>query len=113
MSIKKGDMKKFLKKFWFLLWKDDSFKGWLFSVIFLIVFILFIFFPLLRLATGTSLPLAIVESCSMYHENNLFSNFDNWWDEHQDNYAQFSIKKSKGRLNLKMRVTFTISCPQV
>lgn len=83
--------KRLWKKFWYLLWKDDSFKGWLFSVIFLIVFILFIFFPFLRLATGTSLPLAIVESCSMYHQGNLFSNFDNWWERHDSKYEQFII----------------------
>jgi len=95
MSIKKEDVKKFWKKFWFLLWKDDSFKGWLFSVIFLVIFILFILFPMLRLTTGTALPLAIVESCSMYHQNNLFSNFDNWWKDHQSNYFSFDIEKKE------------------
>lgn len=94
MSVKKEKFKKFWKKFWFILWKDDSFKGWLFSVVFLIVFILLILFPLLRLVTGTALPLAIVESCSMYHQDNLFSNFDNWWEEHQSNYINFYIEKS-------------------
>ncbi len=85
------NFRKFWKKFWWLLWKDDSFKGWVFSVIFLVVFIMFIFFPFLRLVTGTALPLAIVESCSMYHQGNLLSNFDNWWQRHDSKYAKYII----------------------
>ncbi len=88
---KRNDIKKFLNKFWFLLWKDDSFKGWLFSVIFLIAFILLIFFPSLKLITGTSLPLAIVESCSMYHEGNLFSDTNAWYERHDSKYEKFTI----------------------
>lgn len=85
--------KSFLKKFWHLLWKDNGFKGWLFSIVFLFVFIKFIFFPFLSLVTGTSLPLAIVESCSMYHKGNLFSDFDRWWDQQEDKYFEFIINK--------------------
>ena len=87
----KDDLKKFWGKFWFLLWKDDSLKGWIFSIVFLFIFIKFIFFPGLGLATGTSLPLAIVESCSMYHQGNLFSNFTAWYDRHDTKYAKFLI----------------------
>lgn len=85
--------KQFWKKFWFIVWKDDSFKGWIISIIFLFIMIKFVFFPLLSLTTGTSLPLAIVESCSMYHEGNLFSNFDNWWQTHESKYETFTINK--------------------
>ena len=94
--MKKGESKKIRKnfrRFWNLLWKDDSLKGWIFSVIFIMVFILLIFFPLLRLITNTSLPLAIVESCSMYHQGNVFSNFDNWWDRQNSKYVPFIINK--------------------
>jgi signal peptidase I len=96
---KEGDSKskfsKFLKKSWEVIWKDDSFKGWLISLVFIFVVIKFIFFPLLNLATGTSLPLAIVESCSMYHSGNVFSNFDNWWEEHDLKYENINISKSE------------------
>ena len=34
-----GKIKKIWKKFWFLLWKDNSLKGWIFSVLFLFIFI--------------------------------------------------------------------------
>lgn len=87
--------KKFFKKFWWLLWKDDSLKGWVFSVVFLFLFIKFIFFPFLGLVTGTSMPLAIVESCSMIHEGNFFSNYDEWWENHENKYAQFGIEKEE------------------
>jgi len=92
MALKKG-FKYYWDKFWFLLWKDDSFKGWVFSLVFLFIFIKFIFFPGLSLVTGTSLPLAIVESCSMYHQGNLFSNFTAWWENHEDKYAAFTINE--------------------
>jgi signal peptidase I len=91
----KGKFKRFWKRFWEIVWKDDSFKGWIISLVFLFVIIKFIFFPLLSLATGTSLPLAIVESCSMYHSGNVFGNFDNWWDRHDSKYEQISIDKTE------------------
>ena len=89
--MKKGELKKKLDKLWFILWKDDSFKGWLFSLIFIFVFIMLIFFPLLSLVTGTALPLAIVESCSMYHEGNLISDFDSWFNDNTGKYFQYKI----------------------
>ncbi|MBA7623340.1 hypothetical protein ES703_30735 [subsurface metagenome] len=88
-------LKEVLKKFWYLLWKDDSWKGWLFSIVFLFIFIKFIFFPTLSLITGTELPLAIVESCSMYHKGNLFSNYDNWWQEHELKYLKYDLEKEE------------------
>jgi len=95
MTSKKelSGLKKFWKKFWFIVWKDDSLRGWIFSIIFLFIVIKFIFFPGLSLVTGTSLPLAIVESCSMYHKGNLLGNFDAWWQRHEDEYEQFTINE--------------------
>ncbi len=90
------------RKFWFLLWKDNSMKGWIFSMIFLFLFIKFIFFPVLNLVTGTMLPLAIVESCSMYHQGNVFSNFDGWFARHETKYESFGITKDEfGKFRLK------------
>ena len=88
--MRKSDLEKWWKKFWFFVWKDDSPKGWIVSIIFLFVVIKFIFFPVLSLLTGTALPLAIVESCSMYHEGNLISNYDAWWERHSEKYSEFS-----------------------
>ena len=88
-------VKRALGKFWFLLWKDESFKGWIFSIVFLFVFIKLIFFPLLNVLTGTSLPLAIVESCSMYHKGNIFSDYDTWWPEHYLKYSALDVNKSE------------------
>ncbi len=93
MNKKIEGIKEFWKKFWFILWKDDSLKGWIFSIIFLFVFIKFIFFPVLGLVTGTALPLAIVESCSMHHTGNVLSNYDDWWDRHEAKYESLGITK--------------------
>lgn len=97
MNLKKiGEkFKKGFKKFWFLLWKDNSIKGWIFSLVFLFLFIKLIFFPVLGLITGTALPLAIVESCSMYHEGNVFSNFNDWFDRHETKYSDLEIIKDE------------------
>ena len=91
--MKKGDIKKLWQKFWFIVWKDDSFKGWLISIIFLFVVVKFMFLPLLSLVTGTTLPLAIVESCSMYHDTNalFFHDFDAWWQRHESKYSPNTI----------------------
>ncbi len=94
-DIKKEGIKKLWKKVWFILWKDDSLKGWIFSIIFLFIFIKFIFFPILSLVTGTFLPLAIVESCSMYHEGNILSDYNNWWQEHETKYLKYDIEKEE------------------
>ncbi len=92
--MKKG-FREFWKKFWFVVWKDDSLKGWIISILFLFIIIKFVFFPLLNLATGTALPLAIVESCSMYHQGNIFSSTNNWWERHDEKYLNLEITKSK------------------
>jgi signal peptidase I len=91
----KNSISKFLKKFWFILWKDDSLKGWIFSVIFLAILIKFIFLPLLGVVTGTSLPLAIVESCSMYHQGNILTNLDSWINRHETKYESLGITKEE------------------
>ena len=61
------------KKFWGFLKKDNWGS---FAVTLLIAFLVikFIFFPGLSLITGTSLPIVIVESCSMYHQDPGFEN---------------------------------------
>ena len=91
----KEKLKKWWNKLWFILWKDDSLKGWLISVLFIIIVIKFIFFPTISFVTGTELPLAIVESCSMYHEGNLISDYDSWWGRHEDKYEKFNITKKE------------------
>ncbi len=93
--MKKGEFKKFLKKFWQTVWKDESLKGWIISIVFIFIIIKFVFFPVLNLATGTSLPLAIVESCSMYHEGNMFSDYESWWSKHSEKYSDLKINKTE------------------
>jgi hypothetical protein len=66
-------VKGYFDKFWKFLKKDNWAS---FGVTLLIAFIVikFIFFPGLSLISGTSLPIVIVESCSMYHHEEGFEN---------------------------------------
>ncbi|MBX4196267.1 S26 family signal peptidase [Candidatus Pacearchaeota archaeon] len=77
------------KKFWNFL-KQDTWSSWIVSFALIIVFIKFIFFPVLSFATGTSLPLVVVESCSMYHE----SGFEDWWSRNAAWYESKGIDKT-------------------
>ncbi len=58
------------KNIWGFL-RKDSFLSLVVDFILAFLIIKFIFFPLLSIATGTALPLVIVESCSMYHSDGL------------------------------------------
>jgi len=80
--------KEVWKKFWHLLWVDESLKGWIFAFVFLFIFVKLIFFPTLNFLTGTPMSLAIVESCSMYHDSKaiFFHDFDEWWESHESKY---------------------------
>jgi signal peptidase I len=62
MNIKEAvkSVYKFMKK--------DSWASLVITLGIAALFILYIFFPLLQWLTGTTLPLVIVESCSMYHD---------------------------------------------
>ena len=82
-------MENYLKKFWGYL-KKDTWHSWVVSMLLLIILIKFIFFPVLGLVTQTSLPIVIIESCSMYHE----SSFDDWWSKNQAWYESRDINKS-------------------
>ena len=74
------------KKFWKFL-KEDTWQSWLVSLILMILFIKLVFFPIVSLLTGSSMPLLVVESCSMYHAQN----FDNWWSSHKAWYESKEI----------------------
>ncbi len=49
----------------------------------------------MSLVTGTALPLAIVESCSMYHEGNILSNFNDWFQKHEIKYENIRINQTE------------------
>lgn len=85
--------KNFLNKFWNVVWKDDSLKGWIISIVFLFIVIKLIFFPVVSLVTGTQLPLVIVESCSMHHQDTIFSDYDEWFTRQDMKYFEHKINK--------------------
>ena len=68
------NVKEAVKKAWEYL-KKDTWDSWLVSIILVVIFIKFVFFPILSLITAASLPLVVVESCSMYHE----ADYPEWW----------------------------------
>ena len=82
-------VKEAVGKAWNYL-KKDTWDSWLVSLVLVFIFIKFIFFPLLSLLTGTSLPLVVVESCSMYHQGD----FEDWWFKNSAWYEAVGIQKS-------------------
>jgi len=87
----------YLKEFWGFL-KKDTWLSWIVSLVLIIIIIRFIFFPTLSLVTGSSLPLVVVESCSMYHS----SSFDNWWAQNDELYKSLGVTESEFRsFNMK------------
>ncbi len=72
MNNKKNIIYNF-KNFWNFLQKD-TWQSLIVFFIIAIIFIKFILFPFLSLITGSALPLVIVESCSMYHQENGLEN---------------------------------------
>tara|TARA_Y100000310_G_scaffold338650_1_gene428912 strand:+ start:5095 stop:5664 length:570 start_codon:yes stop_codon:yes gene_type:complete len=60
-------MKEEIKKFWKFL-KKDSWGSLAVTLVIAFILILYVFFPILKFITGSALPLVIVESCSMYHD---------------------------------------------
>lgn len=79
-----------LKKFWKYL-KKDTLDAWLVSLILVFLVIKFIFFPALSFFTGTSLPLVVVESCSMYHG----AEFNEWWKRNEAWYESRGINETE------------------
>jgi hypothetical protein len=62
---------KCFNRLWDFL-QEDSWPSFFATLILAFIVIKFVFFPGLSLLTGTSLPLVIVESCSMYHHEDGF-----------------------------------------
>lgn len=103
-----------LKKFWRWIWDSDSFLSWIVALIVIFVIVKFIFFPVLSLIFGTSLPLAGVESSSMDHQivkddynylnlcGKLYSseekqhlNFNEYWEKCGSWYEERNITKEQ------------------
>ncbi len=90
-----------LKKFWVFL-KKDTWQSWIVSLILAFFLIKFVFFPFLSWVFATPLPLVVVESCSMYHQDG----FESWWsrnglwyEEHGFTKEDFASSTFKNGLN--------------
>lgn len=108
-------MEKFIermKKTWHWIWHSDSIMSWIVALVIIFIFVKYLFFPILSLLMGTSLPLAGVESSSMDHqiisdesgvlnlcgkvydeENVEYFDFDNYWNTCGEWYESHDISK--------------------
>lgn len=90
--IKEGN---WLRRFWEFL-KEDTWQSMVVSLILAFIIIKFIFFPVLSFITGASMPLVIVESCSMHHSRSLAEILnDGIYDQFgigSENTSSFSFK---------------------
>lgn len=91
--MKLNEIKESLKKFFNWMWNSESIASYLVFLVFAYIIIKLIFFPVLSFGFQTKLPLAIVESCSMFHEGNFFSDFNLWWNNSKEKYVSFNITK--------------------
>jgi signal peptidase I len=80
-----------IKDFLNFAWNDDSFWSWIVFIGLAFFIIKVIIFPSLIFVTGSSLPLAIVESCSMHHGDK----FEDWWELKQSWYENNEISKQE------------------
>ena len=80
----------YLKRFWHFL-KKDTWSSWAVSLILTFAAIKFILFPLLSFVFATSLPLVVVESCSMYHD----TSFGPWLEQNSLWYELNNISASQ------------------
>lgn len=81
-------MMEWLRRFWSFL-REDSWPSLIVSLILIFIFIRLVFFPVVGFAFGAELPLVVVESCSMYHEQS----FEGWWESNAPWYAEADITK--------------------
>ena len=82
-------MKDFLKKVWYFIWHDDSLLSWVVNVLLAFIIVKFIVYPGLGFIFGTSYPLVAVVSCSMEHN----IEFNSWWEQNKEFYEKINISK--------------------
>jgi len=81
---------QYIKKFWDFL-KKDTWQSWIVSLVIAFIIIKFILFPFLSWVFMTPLPLVVVESCSMYHQDN----FESWWERNGLWYEEHGLDKEE------------------
>jgi len=89
--------------------KEDSWSSFFVNLVIAFLIIKFIFFPLISLVMGSTMPLVIVESCSMYHslsmeevmKNQIYSSFNLTYEDSKS--WKFNHGLSKGDIILVSR----------
>ena len=79
------------RKFWNWLWNSNSILSWVVSFLLAFLIVRFIFYPVIGLLLGSSIPLVVIESGSMEH----FASFDKWYEAQQEDYAKIGITEEQ------------------
>lgn len=79
------------RKFWKWLWSSNSVLSWVVSFLLAFLIVRFIFYPLIGLLLGSSIPLVVIESGSMEH----FDSFDKWFEAQQEDYSKMGITEEQ------------------
>jgi len=97
-------IKENIKKTWDFIWNSNSIWSWILSILLAFIIVKFVFFPLMSLALGTSMPLVVVESGSMHHQGSfignaigLEDNFKIWWENSKSWYEQRGISETEAK----------------
>ena len=81
------------RKFWNWLWNSNSVLSWVISFFLAFLIVRFIFYPVIGLLLGSSIPLVVIESGSMEH----FAGCDKWYEAQQEDYAKAGITEEQVR----------------
>ena len=73
-------MLKKLKQFYRYIVYDESLTSLVLSTVISLLFIIFIFYPLLGWSLNSNFPIVAIQSGSMHHEGS----FENWWGSKAD-----------------------------
>lgn len=87
-----GFLKDTARKFWHIVWEEDSVLSWIFNIGLAFLLMKFLIYPGLGLILNTSHPVVAVISGSMEH-NAL--EFDEWYDNQKDFYTSYNISKER------------------
>lgn len=95
------DVKRSLKRFWYIVWEEDSLRSWILNILLAFLIIKFIVYPGLGLVLSTQHPIVAVVSGSMEHDGK----FEEWWGSaarcgdiqcrQSDFYAKYNITREE------------------
>lgn len=83
-------LKEATRKFWHILWEEDSVLSWILNIGLAFLLMKFAIYPALGLVLSTSHPVVAVISGSMEHSS---PQLDEWYGSQKDFYTAYNISK--------------------